>query len=107
MGGNNALQHARAKSWIALSCIHADLACLCVAVRQPNPYNDDRSTRCTDILIDQYKIDSVLTNKKSEQSIASKRRSGALTKQAFLPPLDECGRYRIDLRIVVTPSNVA
>jgi len=31
-----------------------------------------------------------------EQSIASKRRSGALTKQAFLPPLDECGRYALD-----------
>jgi dTDP-4-dehydrorhamnose 3,5-epimerase-like enzyme len=51
------------------------------------------STRGTDILIDQYKIDQGWQiNKKSEQSIASMRRSGALTKQAFLPPLDECGR---------------
>ena len=35
--------------------------------------------------------------KKSEQSIASKRRSGALTILAFLPPLDECGRH-VDLK---------
>jgi len=33
---------------------------------------------------------------RDEQSIASKRRSGALTKQAFLLPLDECGRSAIE-----------
>ena len=70
MGDSNALQHARAKSWIALSCIHAELACRCVAARQPNPYNDDDSTRGTDILIDQYKIDSELTN---QEEIRTKR----------------------------------
>ena len=30
-GDINTLQYAKAKSWIALSCIHADLACHCVA----------------------------------------------------------------------------
>ena len=57
-GDSNSLQYTRAKSWSALSCIHAELAWRCVAARQPNPYNNDDSTRGTDILIDQYKVDS-------------------------------------------------
>ena len=62
IGYSLTLQHARAKSWIALSCIHANLVCHCVAVRQRNTYNARDSIRNTDILIGQLKIDSGLTN---------------------------------------------
>jgi len=69
IGNSLTLQHARAKPWIALSCIHANLACHCVAVRQRNTYNARDSIRDTDILIGQSKIDSGLAiKKKSEQS---------------------------------------
>jgi len=53
IGDSQSLQHARAKSSIALSCIHADLTHNCVAVRQPNPYNAQDGIRNTDNLIGQ------------------------------------------------------
>ena len=61
IGDSHTLQHARAKSWIALSCIHADFACHCVSALQRNSYNAQHSTRSTDILIGQSTTDSGLT----------------------------------------------